>query len=287
MLNQLFQKTYAALSHGVFYRFLSTVMCFLNRTVPVRKDRFVAVGNHRMAGGSCDRMLAILLWRWNFLEAYETALMKSMVRPGMVVLDIGANIGYYSLIFAELVGNTGKVYAFEPDPDNYAMLVGNITKNGYTNIVAIAMAVTRDDGKLSLYRNPGNRGDHSICGDQRDAGDVAAIEGVALDSYFVPGSKIDFIKMDIQGAEMHAFAGMDRLLRENPQIVILFELKRESALILDRDVASFLDSLRRAYRYDIYVISEKKKALLPAQDEDIIRAWQCGCSINLLLKRKS
>ena len=86
-------------------------------------------------------------------EKYETELFKKMVQDGMVVVDIGANIGYYTLIAAKLVGNKGIVYAFEPEPSNYELLCQNIAINGYTNVVPIEKAVSKTSGKTKLYVN--------------------------------------------------------------------------------------------------------------------------------------
>ena len=69
----------------------------------------------------------------------------------MTVVDIGANYGSYTLIASKLVGNDGRVYAFEPEPGNYDILVKNIEMNGYTNVTPIRKAVSNKQGKVRLY----------------------------------------------------------------------------------------------------------------------------------------
>ena len=69
-----------------------------------------------------------------------TALVKRIVRNGDIVVDIGAHIGYYTLIFARLVGPKGKVFAFEPEPNNFNLLIKNIKINGYKNIIPVQKA---------------------------------------------------------------------------------------------------------------------------------------------------
>jgi FkbM family methyltransferase len=80
----------------------------------------------------------------------------------MTVVDIGANIGYYSLIAAEPIGTDGKVYAFEPDPDNYALLVRNVELNGYRNVETVEKAVSSESGFVTLYIDRSNFGNRSL-----------------------------------------------------------------------------------------------------------------------------
>jgi tRNA G37 N-methylase Trm5 len=93
-------------------------------------------------------------------EEYETDLIKKEIDRGDVVLDLGANIGYYTLLFAKKVGDEGRVYAFEPDPTNFSLLKKNVEINGYRNVVLIQKAVSNKNGKLKLYLNEDNKGDH-------------------------------------------------------------------------------------------------------------------------------
>ncbi len=109
-----------------------------------------------------DSIVSPMLLRDGYFEPYETTLIESVVKPGDVVLDIGANIGYYTLIFARLVGEQGRVYAFEPDPTNFQLLKKNIRANGYHNVVFINKAVAEVSEPLSLYLCPDNKGDHRI-----------------------------------------------------------------------------------------------------------------------------
>ncbi len=90
--------------------------------------------------------------------------MQNLIKPGQTVIDVGANIGYYNTLqFAKLVGPTvSRVYAFEPDPDNFALLRKNVAQNGYANVVCIQKAVSDQTSKLKLFRNSQNHGDHRI-----------------------------------------------------------------------------------------------------------------------------
>jgi FkbM family methyltransferase len=142
-------------------------------------------------------------------ETVETALVLDLVRPGQVVLDIGANIGYYTLLFARLVGATGRVVAFEPDPQSFSLLQKNIAENHYGNVTAFRVAVSNVNSDLTLFRDRFNNLDHRLTSPGRDSA-ALTIEAVRLDD-FLPGRldrPIDLIKMDIQGSEGLAFEGM-------------------------------------------------------------------------------
>lgn len=97
------------------------------------------------------------------LGCYEqgtTALCKKILRPGMTVVDVGAHIGYYTRLFARLVGPHGKVYAFEPHPDNFAILQRNVRK--FKNVVPVQAAVLDKEGEISLYESSIGTASHSL-----------------------------------------------------------------------------------------------------------------------------
>ena len=83
-----------------------------------------------------------------YYEPFITAFVKDMIKEGDIVIDIGAHIGYYTLLFSKLVGKTGKVFAFEAHPDNFTLLKQNVETNGYTNVVVENKAVSNYNGKI-------------------------------------------------------------------------------------------------------------------------------------------
>ena len=93
---------------------------------------------------------------------YETQSFKTLIKPGMVVLDIGANIGYYTLIAARLVENSGRVYALEPESENFSILRRNVELNNYGNIIVKQEALSNKRGKAKLYKDKLNLGGHSL-----------------------------------------------------------------------------------------------------------------------------
>jgi len=150
----------------------------------------------------------------------ERALLSELIAPGMTVVDIGANIGVYSRFFAHLVGHQGSVFAFEPEPTNYRMLVDAIRHR--PQIKAHQAAVSDHSGSVSLFMSNELNVDHHTysSGDGRNS---IAVEAIALDDFFRPGTHVDLLKIDVQGAEMSALRGARRVLEDNRGIRILFE----------------------------------------------------------------
>ena len=146
--------------------------------------------------------------------------LKSIVKPGMAILDIGANVGFYSILFSRLVGDTGKVYAFEPDKLNFFRLRENTKK--YKNIIINNLAVSDKSGDILFYPS----GDLNVNGKTYDSGEnrkPLKIKCVSIDDYLGDSEKIDLVKMDIEGYEYFALQGMVRLLERSDKITILTE----------------------------------------------------------------
>ena len=95
-------------------------------------------------------------------EPYETKLILRQVKKSDVAVDVGANIGYYTILLADKVGKTGKVYAFEPDKINFEILLKNIKANNLENVIAVNVAVGSKNGKDYLYKSSENLGDHKL-----------------------------------------------------------------------------------------------------------------------------
>lgn len=157
-------------------------------------------------------------------ESGTTALLKSLVRDGDTALDIGAHIGYFTLLMAGLAGESGRVFAFEAHPDNAALLRRTTTESGYSNVVIENKAVTSRTGPLYLIPDREGTVDHRTM-DVIEGPEQIGIEGVALDDYFDATTKVDVIKMDIQGAEGHALLGMERLVARQDRLTLITEFE--------------------------------------------------------------
>jgi len=156
-----------------------------------------------------------------FLGSYETHVQRAIVEyvgPGAVAYDIGANVGFHTLLCAKAVGAKGKVFAFEPFPRNQNILKRHLQLNGIGNVTVVEAAVSDRRGSAwftSPVDNHGSMGHLS----EHESADTISIESIALDGTDYPLP--DFIKMDVEGAELLALRGMHAILsRSKPVLVI-------------------------------------------------------------------
>ena len=171
----------------------------------------------------------------------ERAIIAKFVEPGMTVVDVGANIGVYTRYFAELVTTGGNVIAIEPDAENFRRLGKQVAT--LPQVRALHAAASDETGECTLYVSSSLNVDHQTyySGESRIAVTVPAVR---IDDLVAPGERVDFIKMDIQGAEPIAMRGAQRVLAENPGIALLFEYWPYGIRRSGNDPAAFLDNLR-------------------------------------------
>jgi FkbM family methyltransferase len=224
-------------------------------------------------------------------EKYETELFKKMAQDGMVVVDIGANIGYYTLIAAKLVGDKGIVYAFEPEPRSYKLLCQNIAINGYTNIVPIQKAVSKTNGKTKLYVDAAIADISSFAKDNvlrysKDL-DYLEVETITLDDFFertVGDDRIDLMKVDVEGAEEIVVDGAERVLKKN-SLKILMEFVPRQLRNVGTDPFELLRKLRN-YGFAIKLLNGGKQVLEPIENtEKFCSKAKSGEIFNLLLEK--
>ena len=171
-------------------------------------------------------------------DAAEIDFLRKTVRNGDTILDIGANIGFYSKILADLAGKTGKVYCFEPDAINYKHLVANI--RGCETISSHQLAVSQNSGELKLYTSKMLNVDHRTY-QINEYDEVIRIPCVSIDDFVGGKFKVDFIKMDIQGYEYYALMGMEKTLEQNRSIQLIMELWPYGLQLSNTSFKDYLD----------------------------------------------
>jgi len=155
-------------------------------------------------------------------EPYETQLILRQTKIGDTVADVGANIGYYTILLADKVGKNGKVYAFEPDKINFEILIKNIKANNLENVVAVNAAVGRKIGKIKLYKSKENLGDHKLYETLRPSDtslDREAVQIIKLDDFVK--EKVNLMKIDTQGWEPEVIEGAKEIIKKNKPIIFL------------------------------------------------------------------
>lgn len=249
--------TYWSVIHRLYK--IPYMRIFLTPFVNILKPNYLIIQNQKLYIDKWDDIVSQELILSGVWEEYETELIKENLREGDVILDVGAHIGYYSLIAASIVGEKGKVYAFEPEPRNYKLLEKNIRENGYKNVVLINKAVTDKKKRISLFINDKNTGDHRIY-DSGDRRKKIPIDAISLDEYFGgKDRKLNLIKLDIQGAEFFALKGARRLLRDSKNIKIITEFWPRGLELCGSSGEEYLKLLEEN-KFRLFNINEAKKS---------------------------
>jgi FkbM family methyltransferase len=166
-------------------------------------------------------------------EPHELAFCERFLRPGDVVLDVGAHVGIFTLLSAAAVGPSGEVHSFEPVPGNFAALRHNVELNTFRNVELNQAAVTAEAGEISLglaevSPDSGETSGMFTAGAKARAFNAPAM---TLDSYVgehLDGKPIRLVKIDVEGFEPAALAGFQRCLAVAPPDAILLELNTEA-----------------------------------------------------------
>jgi len=157
-----------------------------------------------------------------YADRVQRRLIRTILFRGAVVVDVGANIGIYSRCFSGCVGPTGVVHAFEPSPQNFRRLQSATRK--LANVRLSRAAVGERSGRSQLYLSDNLNVDHRTYQPEGESRETVRVDIIALDDYFRPGARVDLIKLDVQGYELHALRGANRVLFDNPATKLLLEL---------------------------------------------------------------
>lgn len=162
-------------------------------------------------------------------EQQTTDLLRCLLKPGDVFVDVGSHVGYFAMLAARLVEPEGTVHAFEPVPSLFSQLGENVTANGLDNILLNDSACWSSDGPITIYEsNHANSGKSSAYNDNADsrAGksiESHEVEGVTLDTYLerVGTSSVNLIKIDVEGGEKAVLAGARETLARHRPVIIM------------------------------------------------------------------
>ena len=173
-----------------------------------------------------------------------TDYLSRHVSEGDVCVDVGAFVGYYTLLFANLVGASGKVIAFEPDVENFSVLEANVKLNKLHNVNLNQMAVSNDSGKGSLYRCNVHDAGHTTFPHEDCASEPVVIDTIKLDD--IPLERVDLLKIDVQGSDLAVLQGAVDLLARNPQITLMVEYEPYLLLAAGYDPSELLSFLTQS-----------------------------------------
>jgi FkbM family methyltransferase len=173
----------------------------------------------------------------NLKKSFEYStleLFSTILKPGHVIIDVGANSGLYSIFYSKLVGDRGKVYAFEPDKNTYSMLQENLKLNNCRNVLTYNFALSNKQSKVEMvsfdHKDLKLQGGDSFKYIKEITRDNLDADNITMDAFKLDDleglniiSKINFIKVDVEGAELLVLQGsINTILKHKP--VIVFEL---------------------------------------------------------------
>jgi FkbM family methyltransferase len=248
---------------------------------------------HSMNGGLSLRLASLLYtnaysiykplyFRYKYRkDKFNLELIRKFIKPGSTIIDIGANIGFYSSFFSRLTGSNGHVYCFEPDKTNFRHLEKTLL--GKINVTLAQKAVAAESGMLKLHPSSILNVDHRTYSSRNSEGGYE-VEKISIDDYVDKKFKVDFIKMDIQGFETEALKGMNNTLAENPGILLLMEFWPYGLHEAGSSAEELFDMVVEK-GFHPYRINEKD--IIPFTREDalsMLKEYHTDC--NVLLKRK-
>lgn len=198
---------------------------------------------------------------------FEATIFKKLIKEGMTVLDIGANNGMFTLLAASIVGREGKVFSFEPEPNNYDLLVRNVKLNRYDDIVTtVQKAVSNKTGKNNLYLCKNDKSIHSLYGLQSEMVEFVEAETISIDDFFVNrDNKVDVMKIVVQGCEVEVIEGARNIINANRNLAIMAEFAPIMAEKFGYSAEEYLKRFRNM-GFSIYNVKESEKKIEKIDD---------------------
>jgi len=204
------------------------------------------LGRYKLYVDSRDVGLAPHLMLDGYWEMWCTEFMLHHVKDGQVAVDVGANLGYYTVLLGDLVGPGGKVFAVEPNPRLAELCENNIAVNGFwrhTHMVPLA-ASDRTGATLRLQARVSDPKNGHLLPDDAPVDATAGVLDLAVQTTrlddLVPGPA-DFIKIDVEGAEEQVWNGMQALLDRSPNVTVLMEFNAKRCLRPEQTLAEIAD----------------------------------------------
>ncbi len=235
-----------------------------------KKIVMLPIQQHKMYVDIFDMSIPPSLIVLGVWEPGTTTLIKKLIQTNMTVVDIGANIGYYTLIAAYLVGPHGKVYAFEPEPNNFNLLNKNVQVNKYNNVVTVCKAVADRVSISKMILHPTGHGAHKLLTTNNAHETTVSVEVTTLDKFFKDIKKpIDVVKIDVEGFEPAVVDGMRNIIKQNPNIKLLLEFHPRIIQQCGYSPKDFLTDIEH-YGFKMFYIDEASGQLAAIKNIDAL-----------------
>jgi FkbM family methyltransferase len=209
-------------------------------------------------------------------EADVMKLLAGTLRQGDVFVDVGANVGFHTVLAAQLVGPTGKVFALEPAPWALELLRANLWRSG-VDATVLPIAASDTAGRVRLALDAGHRSGAHLT----ESAEGAEVDAVPLDAA-LPGIVVDVLKVDVEGAEPLVLRGARALLERSPRLIAVVEFRDERHLSGERpaEVLAFYSSLG----FEPCLL-RRNGDLAPASVDAVLEHSRREPSFNLVLRR--
>lgn len=212
---------------------------------------------------------------WGHWEGSTTAVLLQLLHGSADFIDVGANIGWFTLTAAQALAGRGEVHSFEPDPANFAKLRANVAINKFGNVSLKEVALSRSSETATLFLNASNLGDHSLHAAPHRPGAVV-VRTERLDDYAGLGMKRPLIiKLDVQGSERDVLAGAHRILTGYPhELVLLSELSL--SMLGDAGLEEMIANLA-GLGFAAALIDRDHPRILPMPWHRLVELHRAGC----------
>lgn len=239
-----------------------------------------------------QRIMLAALESGQFYEPEVSYFFTNMLNPGDTVVDIGAHIGYFSVLAGRIVGPEGKVFAFEPEPGNYRRLRDHLAQNGLRQVQSFNVALGSSQGTAEMYFNSDNDGghafwdvaEHQLCERTREEGKRLSAEVVVLDHVLAglqPGQGPRLIKIDAEGMEYEILKGGLRTIIGHEVPFVICEINRFALERMGSSEAQ-LRGFMRLIGYQVSLMKQDGTGLQPLADDE---SFQSDNVFNLLFHR--
>jgi len=183
-------------------------------------ERWVQVHGLPLLTNIHDGGIGATLYLQGGYAAGRVDLIRRLVGAGDIAIDVGANIGYFTVQLADLAGSEGRVYAFEPDPRNFRLLMRTVERNRWSHVTAYQQAVSNQSGEMDLYLTR-SWASNTLRPQRRIP--ATRVEVVSLDEALPEIEDVRFVKIDVDGSEARVIEGMAGMIRRSPRLVVLAE----------------------------------------------------------------
>jgi FkbM family methyltransferase len=220
---------------------------------------------------------------------YEPATRKAVLetlRPGSVFVDLGAHIGYFTMIAARAVSPSGRVFSFEPMAGTRAVLQKNVESNGFAGVVTL-VPFGSSDRRETLSFVVGEYSESSGVSVSGESDRLVDVDCISVDEYFagLGWPRVDLVKMDVEGQELRTLKGMEEMARRNPEMRIIFEFNVGQLRRCGVAPEALFSQVRRMGYSSYFMLFRESEPLSLPQDWHRLEQGAARANVNILAIR--